>query len=82
MAKRKKSITIKSKKKTKKQKVTNISIEEERNELKRLKSLWGGKQFEVEKIINKKYFKNRIFYLVKWAGWDNIYNEWVNEKGK
>jgi len=50
--------------------------------LKRLKSLWGGKQFEVEKIINKKYFKNRIFYLVKWAGWDNIYNEWVNEKGK
>lgn len=35
--------------------------------------------FEVEKILKKRKIKGKIQYYVKWLGWSDKYNEWIDE---
>ena len=37
-----------------------------------------NKIYEIEKIIKKKNTKNGIKYYVKWKGFNNKYNSWIN----
>jgi hypothetical protein len=33
-------------------------------------------EYEVEEILDSKYLRNRLFYLVKWKGYDPCHNSW------
>ena len=40
--------------------------------------------FEIDKVTEKRIFKNRkgeeiVQFKVKWKGYDNLYNQWVDE---
>lgn len=37
-----------------------------------------NKIYEIEKIIKKKNTKNGIKYFVKWKGFNNKHNSWIN----
>jgi hypothetical protein len=37
-----------------------------------------NKIYEIEKIIKKKNTKNGIKYFVKWKGFTNKHNSWIN----
>ena len=37
-----------------------------------------GKIYEIEKIIKKKNTKNGMKYFVKWKGFNNKHNSWIN----
>lgn len=36
----------------------------------------GVDLWEVEKIISKKVKAKKVFYLIKWAGWEDKHNTW------
>ena len=38
------------------------------------------KQWEIEKIFDKKDDRKRIWYKIKWTGWNPKYNQWLSEK--
>jgi hypothetical protein len=37
-----------------------------------------NKIYEIEKIIKKKNTKNGVKYFVKWKGFNNKHNSWIN----
>ena len=37
----------------------------------------GKEEYEVERILDSKYSRGRLFYLVKFQGWPNSDNEWL-----
>ena len=41
----------------------------------------GEETWEVEKILDKRRRGQQIEYLVQWKGWDETYNQWVDESG-
>ena len=36
-------------------------------------------EYEIEEIREKRTFKGKIHYLIKWTGWPSEYNQWVPE---
>jgi hypothetical protein len=38
----------------------------------------GEEEYEVEEILNARYFRKRLQYLVKWQGYGNEDNKWVS----
>ena len=38
----------------------------------------GKEEYEVKEILNARYFRQRLQYLVKWQGYDNKHNKWVS----
>jgi hypothetical protein len=38
----------------------------------------GEEEYKVEEILNTRFFRQRLQYLVKWQGYDNEDNEWVS----
>ena len=38
----------------------------------------GEEEYEVEEILNARYFRRRLQYLVKWQGYGNEDNKWVS----
>jgi hypothetical protein len=38
----------------------------------------GKEEYEVEEILNARYFRRKLQYLVKWQGYGNEDNEWVS----
>jgi hypothetical protein len=40
----------------------------------------GEEEYEVEEILNARFFRQRLQYLVKWQGYDNEDNEWVSAR--
>ena len=40
----------------------------------------GSEEYEVEKVLDKKKKRNKIFYLVKWKGYPDHKNTWEPEK--
>ena len=38
----------------------------------------GEEEYEVEEILNSRYFRRRLQYLVKWQGYDHEHNKWVS----
>ena len=39
-----------------------------------------GNIFTVEKVLKRKTEKNKKYVFVKWEGFPNSYNSWINEK--
>ena len=37
----------------------------------------NNKEWEIEKILEKKKSKNIIYYLIKWVGYNEKHNKWV-----
>jgi hypothetical protein len=37
-------------------------------------------RYEVETVLSKRKYRQKIRYLVKWKGWPAEYNEWVPEE--
>jgi len=37
----------------------------------------GEEEYEVEKILDSKYWQGQLVYLVKYKGWPNSNNEWL-----
>ncbi|KXN82238.1 Chromo domain-containing protein T09A5.8 [Leucoagaricus sp. SymC.cos] len=40
----------------------------------------GEEQYEVEGIINHRYCREGLQYLVKWKGYGHQENEWIHEE--
>lgn len=40
----------------------------------------GEEEWEVEAILDSALRKGRKYFLVKWTGWDNEYNQWIPEE--
>ena len=38
------------------------------------------KQWKIEKILDKKDDKKRVWYKIKWTSWDSKYNQWFSKK--
>ena len=38
----------------------------------------GEEEYEVEEILNARYFRRRLQYLVKWKGYGHEDNEWIS----
>lgn len=47
------------------------------SELPLLELIDNDEQYEVEEILNRKKFKEDIFYKVKWLEWSEEYNQWL-----
>lgn len=47
------------------------------SELHLLELIDNDEQYEVEEILNRKKFKEDIFYKVKWLEWSEEYNQWL-----
>lgn len=40
----------------------------------------GGKEFSVEKILNKKVIKGKVMYFLKWKGYPDSDNTWEKKE--
>ena len=38
------------------------------------------KEFRVEKVLRKKELGKNTLFLVKWPGWDKMFNSWIAEE--
>ena len=64
-------------------KYNNLNIDQLNNVLSNFiskikKKVAKSKKYKIEKIIKKKITKDGVKYFVKWEGFNNRYNSWIN----